>query len=101
AAGRIFVLGADRQGRDMLSRIIHGSRISMSIGLIGVALSFLIGIVLGGVSGYYGGAVDIVIQRIIEFVRSMPTIPLWLGLGAALPAGCAAPEGHFAHHVDH
>jgi peptide/nickel transport system permease protein len=96
AAGRIFVLGADRQGRDMLSRIIHGSRISMSIGLIGVALSFLIGIVLGGVSGYYGGAVDIVIQRIIEFVRSMPTIPLWLGLAAALPADWPILKVYFA-----
>ncbi len=81
-----FVLGADRQGRDLFSRIIHGTRISMSIGLIGVAMSFIIGIIVGGVSGFYGGFIDIVIQRVIEFVRSMPTIPLWLGLAAALPA---------------
>ncbi len=81
----MYLLGADRMGRDMLSRMIYGTRISMSIGLVGVALSLILGILLGGISGYYGGSIDNLIQRIIEFLRSIPTIPLWLGLGAALP----------------
>ena len=79
------LLGADSQGRDVFSRLVYGTRISMSIGLVGVAVSFVLGIVIGGVSGYYGGRIDTIIQRVIEFVRSMPTIPLWLGLAAALP----------------
>jgi peptide/nickel transport system permease protein len=78
-------LGRDRLGRDMLSRVIHGARISMSIGLVGVMLSLSLGIVLGGVSGYYGGVADTVIQRMIEFLRSMPSIPLWMALAAAVP----------------
>ena len=73
-----------REG-DSISRVIYGSRISLSIGLIGVFLSFVLGIVIGGFSGYYGGMLDIVIQRVIEFIRSMPTIPLWMSLSAALP----------------
>ena len=81
----VFLMGADRLGRDMLSRIIYGTRISMSIGLVGVTMSLLFGILLGGISGFYGGSVDTVIQRIIEFLRSIPTIPLWMGLAAALP----------------
>lgn len=81
----MYLLGADRLGRDMLSRLIYGTRISMSIGLVGVAISLVLGILLGGMSGYYGGAVDNVIQRVIEFLRSIPTIPLWMGLAAALP----------------
>jgi peptide/nickel transport system permease protein len=81
----MFLLGADRLGRDLLSRLIHGTRISMSIGLIGVSLSLLLGVVLGSISGYFGGWVDTSIQRIIEVVSAMPTIPLWLGLAAAIP----------------
>lgn len=80
-----FLVGADRLGRDLLSRTIHGTRISMSIGLVGVGLSLLIGMILGGISGYRGGMIDRVIQRVIEFIRSVPTIPLWLGLAAAMP----------------
>jgi peptide/nickel transport system permease protein len=82
----MYLLGADRLGRDMLTRLIYGTRISMSIGLVGVFLSLILGILLGGMSGYYGGAVDNIIQRSIEFLRSIPTIPLWMGLAAALPA---------------
>ena len=93
---RVFLLGADRQGRDLLSRIVHGTRLSMSIGLAGVVLSFFIDIVVGGVSGYFGGTVDIVTQRVIEFIRSMPTIPLWLGLAAALPANWSVMQIYFA-----
>ncbi|HEY3230208.1 MAG TPA: ABC transporter permease [Roseiflexaceae bacterium] len=80
-----FLLGADRLGRDMFSRIVYGARISLSIGLVGVFMSLILGIVLGGISGYYGGIADNIIQRIIEFVRSVPQIPLWMALSAALP----------------
>jgi len=72
-------------GEDLLSRLIYGTRISMSIGLIGVFLSLTLGLLLGGVSGYFGGAIDTIMQRVIEFLRSIPHIPLWLGLAAALP----------------
>ena len=82
----MYLLGADRLGRDLFSRIVYGTRISMSIGLVGVALSLLLGVVLGGISGYYGGKVDNVIQRVIEFILSLPTTPLWLGLAAAMPS---------------
>ena len=81
----MYLLGADRLGRDFFSRLIMGTRISMSIGLVGVALSFVLGILLGGISGFYGGSVDNVIQRVIEFIRSIPAIPLWMALAAALP----------------
>ena len=81
----MYLLGADRMGRDVLSRLIYGTRISMSIGLIGVFLSLFLGILLGGISGYYGGAIDNLIQRTIEFLRAIPTIPLWMGLAAAIP----------------
>lgn len=80
-----FPLGTDDTGRDVFSRIIHGIRVSMSIGLVGVAFTFILGAVLGAVSGYYGGMVDFAIQRIIEFILSMPSIPLWMTLSAAVP----------------
>ena len=83
--GTFFLMGTDRLGRDMFSRIIYGTRISLTVGLLGIAVSFLIGIVLGGISGYYGGWVDNVIQRMIEIVRSFPELPLWMALSAALP----------------
>ena len=81
----VYFLGADRMGRDLLSSMVYGTRISMSIGLLGVFLSFFLGILLGGISGFYGGTIDNLIQRVIEFIRSIPTIPLWMGLAAALP----------------
>ncbi len=80
-----MLMGADRLGRDLFSRVIYGSRLSLSIGLVGVFLSLTLGIIIGGISGYFGGWVDNFIQRLIEFVRSIPTIPLWMGLSAALP----------------
>ena len=80
------LLGADRKGRDVLSRCLYGTRISMSVGLVGVFMSLILGILIGGISGYYGGVADMIIQRLIEFLRSMPPIPLWMALSAALPA---------------
>lgn len=82
----MYLLGADRLGRDLLSRLIYGTRISMTIGLVGVALSFVFGILLGGISGFYGGAIDNLIQRVIEFIRSIPSVPLWMALAAAVPS---------------
>jgi peptide/nickel transport system permease protein len=92
----VFLLGADRLGRDLFSRVIYGSRISLSIGLVGVLLSLLLGIVLGGISGYYGGIADNIIQRMIEFIRSIPSIPLWMALSAALPANWPVLRVYFA-----
>ncbi|WP_036717220.1 ABC transporter permease [Paenibacillus sp. JCM 10914] len=83
--GRLFLLGTDGMGRDMFSRIVLGSQISLSIPLVGVAISFVIGLILGGISGYFGGWVDSLIQRIIEIIRSFPTLPLWMALSAAIP----------------
>lgn len=79
------LLGTDRLGRDQWSRLMYGTRISMSIGLIAVALSVFLGILLGGISGYFGGTVDLVIQRLIELLQALPAIPVWLALSAALP----------------
>ena len=83
--GGFFPLGADRLGRDVLSRMIYGARVSLTIGIIGVAVSFLLGIVIGGLAGYHGGWVDLVVQRIIEVIQSLPTLPLWLALAAIMP----------------
>ncbi|MGI9352508.1 MAG: ABC transporter permease [Rhizobiaceae bacterium] len=82
----VYLLGSDRLGRDLLSRIIYGARISLTIGLVGIAISFTLGILLGGLAGYYGGWVDLVVQRLIEVVQSLPTLPLWLVLAAIMPA---------------
>lgn len=82
---RFYLLGADRTGADLYSKIIAGSQISLSIGLVGVAVSLFLGLLLGGISGYFGGWVDNLIQRLIELVMSIPTLPLWLGLAAAIP----------------
>jgi peptide/nickel transport system permease protein len=83
--GTLFLLGTDRLGRDILSRIIYGARISLTVGLVGICISFVLGIVLGGLAGYYGGWVDSAVQRAIEVIRSFPELPLWMALSAALP----------------
>jgi peptide/nickel transport system permease protein len=92
----IFLLGTDLQGRDLFSRIMYGTRASMTIGLIGVTMSFLLGIFLGGISGFFGGVIDNIIQRVIEIVRSIPTIPLWMGLAAAMPQNWSIMQIYFA-----
>jgi peptide/nickel transport system permease protein len=83
--GTMFLLGTDRLGRDMLSRLLYGGRISLTIGLVGVTLSYLIGIVIGGMAGYFGGFIDAAVQRVTEVLRSIPELPLWMALSAALP----------------
>ena len=95
APGMVFLLGTDDLGRDMFSRITQASRISLSIGLVGVALSFLLGASLGAISGYFGGAVDTAVQRVIELLRSVPTIPLWMGLAAAIPPAWSMQKRYF------
>jgi len=92
----IFLLGTDQLGRDLFSRLVVATRISLSIGLAGVAFSLMLGILLGGISGLYGGAIDTLIQRVIEVVRSIPTIPLWMGLAAALPNTWSVVQVYFA-----
>ncbi|ASP81448.1 ABC transporter permease [Sinorhizobium meliloti] len=84
--GQLFLLGTDRLGRDVLSRIIYGARISLTIGLLGITVSFVLGIVIGGLAGYHGGIFDLVVQRLIEVLQSIPSIPLWLSLAAIMPA---------------
>ena len=92
----LFLLGTDVQGRDVWSRLMVATRVSLSIGLAGVTISLFLGILFGGVSGLYGGTVDTAIQRLIELVRSIPTIPLWLGLAAALPNTWSSLQVYFA-----
>lgn len=86
ADGTMFLIGTDRLGRDALSRLFYGGRISLTIGLVGIAISFVLGIVIGGIAGFFGGRIDNFIQRMIEILRSLPELPLWLALSAALPA---------------
>lgn len=83
--GTLFLLGTDRLGRDLLSRILYGAQISLTIGLLGVAVSFILGMVIGGIAGYYGGWTDVIVQRAIEVIQSFPQIPLWMALAAILP----------------
>jgi peptide/nickel transport system permease protein len=96
AAKTVFLLGTDVQGRDLWSRLMYGTRISLTIGLFGVTVSLVLGVVLGGLSGFYGGVADTVIQRTIEILRSIPTIPLWMGLAAALPRDWSVLQVYFA-----
>jgi peptide/nickel transport system permease protein len=91
-----FLFGTDKLGRDLFSRILHAARISLTVGITGVLISFLLGCVLGGLSGYLGGTADVVIQRCIEFFSSLPYIPLWMALAAAVPSDWSAVKTYFA-----
>lgn len=93
---RLVLLGADRLGRDLFSRILYGSRISLTIGLVGVTLSLILGVIIGGISGFYGGWIDSVVQRVIEILRSFPTLPLWLSIAAAIPSTWSNVTVYFA-----
>jgi peptide/nickel transport system permease protein len=92
----MFLLGTDKLGRDLWSRLMVATRVSLTIGLVGVSVSLFLGVLLGGVSAFYGGVVDTLIQRLIEVVRSLPTIPLWLGLAAALPNDWSVTQVYFS-----
>lgn len=92
----IHIFGTDVLGRDVFSRTLFGSRVSLTVGLAGVTLSFVLGLLFGGVSGYYGGTVDILVQRLIEFLMALPTLPLWMGLSAAIPATWSPVKTYFA-----
>ena len=92
----IYLLGTDVQGRDVWSRLMLATRISMTIGLLSVSLSLFLGVLLGGLSGYYGGLLDLVIQRVIEILRSIPTIPLWMAIAASVPQDWSIIRVYFA-----
>jgi peptide/nickel transport system permease protein len=92
----IHLLGTDRLGRDQWSRLMYGTQVSLSIGLLAVAISSVVGIVLGGISGYFGGLADLVIQRLIELLQSIPAIPIWLALTAALPRSWSVEQTYLA-----
>jgi len=94
--GQVFLFGTDALGRDIFSRTLYGARISMTIGLVGVALSLVLGILLGGVAGYFGGLVDTVVMRIVDLFISIPTLPLWMGLAAAVPRDWSVTQTYFA-----
>jgi peptide/nickel transport system permease protein len=93
---KFHLLGTDRLGRDQWSRLMAGTRVSLSIGLVAVILSIFLGVLLGGISGYFGGTVDLVIQRLIELLQSLPPIPIWLALTAALPRSWSVEQTYFA-----
>jgi len=92
---RVYFFGADRLGRDVYSRTIHATRVSMTIGLVGVSLSLILGVTIGGLSGYFGGFADLGIQRVIEILQSIPSIPLWIGLAAAIPPTAPPLQTYF------
>jgi peptide/nickel transport system permease protein len=94
--GTVFLFGTDNLGRDMFSRCLSAAGISLTVGLIGVALSFVLGCVIGAISGYYGGRVDLIIQRIIEILLAIPSIPLWMALSAAIPRDWTQVQVYFA-----
>ena len=95
AEGHLHLLGTDQLGRDLLSRLLYATRTSLTIGVVGLLISFFLGLIIGGVSGFVGGGVDDAIQRFIEFIRSIPTLPLWMALAAALPREWSPQQVYF------
>ena len=91
-----FFLGADKYGRDILSRLLHGARVSLSVGLAGIVVTFVLGLAIGGISGYMAGRTDTIIQRLIEIINSFPRLPMWLALGAAVPNDWSPLRTYFA-----
>ena len=83
--GFIHLFGTDTLGRDLFTRTLYATRVSLSVGAVGVTIAFILGAIIGGIAGYFGGMIDNLIMRLIEFIRSIPTLPLWLALSAALP----------------
>lgn len=94
--GFLHLLGTDKLGRDLFTRILFATRVSLSIGVIGLFIAFFLGLIIGGVSGFAGGQVDNIIQRFIEFIRSIPTLPLWMALAASLPKEWPPLQVYFA-----
>lgn len=94
-SGTLFLLGTDSLGRDLFTRILYGARISLTVGLVGVGLTFVFGLTVGVISGYFGGWIDNAIQRLIEILRSFPSIPLWMALSAALPSDWSPLQIYF------
>lgn len=94
--GTVCLMGTDSMGRDLFSRILNGGRLSLSIGLVGVFLSMLFGLLLGGIAGFYGGRIDSCIMRVVDLFMSLPTIPLWMGLAAAVPRDWSTTQTYFA-----
>ena len=92
----VHLIGTDHLGRDMLARVMYGAQISLSVGLVGVAISFILGILIGGLAGYFGGFVDEAVQRVVEVLLSIPQLPLWMGLSAALPLSWPVVRMYFA-----
>lgn len=93
--GHLHLLGTDQLGRDILSRLFHATRTSLTIGVVGLFISFFLGLIIGGISGFFGGGIDDAIQRFIEFIRSVPTLPLWMALAAALPKDWSPQRVYF------
>lgn len=93
--GKLFLLGTDRNGRDLFSRVLYGAQVSLSVGLVGVMLSLVVGSFVGVMSGFYGGVLDNVVQRVIEVLTSFPQIPLWLALASAVPANWSPIKVYF------
>ncbi len=93
---RIFLLGSDRMGRDQFSRLMFATKTSLTVGLVSVLLSVILGVLLGGISGYFGGALDMIIQRLIEILNSIPYVPIWMAMTAALPREWSAEQRFFA-----